>query len=373
MEGFFNFKNGKKLKSGYTTGTCSAAAAKASALMLLSGHNVESIDVRIPKDNIVLNIQIHDIKRTNEWVRCSVIKDAGDDPDVTNGIKIFATCLKTKSKIAIEGGEGIGIVTRKGLKVSIGKHAINKVPYKNIEDNVFMVCNEFNYKGGIKVIISCPEGREIAKKTMNERLGIIGGISILGTSGIVEPMSEKALIDTIKVEMDMKISEGKDFLYLTFGNYGRDFAKNHLGLNADDFIKCSNFIGDALDYAVYKGVKKILLIGHAGKMVKLAGGIMNTHSKVADCRMEIIAAHCGAIGIDKTIINKIMSAITTDEALLIMKDENISEKVWEKIGEKIKYHIDERVKKKIKIDFIVFTEEYGILTSFMENGGNYEG
>lgn len=360
MANDFVVKNGKKLRSGYTTGTCACAAAMAATIMHFEREDIKEVKVRD------FTLDIGDIKKEENSISCSVTKDAGDDPDVTHGIKIFASSTKIDSGIVIQGGEGVGVVTRKGLKVPIGHAAINPVPYKNIKDEVENICAQYDYHGGIKIIISVPDGREIAKKTMNERLGIVGGISILGTTGRVEPMSEKAIVDTIKTEMDMRISEGKRDLFINFGNYGRDFSEKYLGLNINSAIKCSNFIGETLDYAVYLNVERILLIGHAGKMVKLAGGIMNTHSSVADCRMEIIAAHCGIIGANKEIIKKIMNCVTTDEALLILKEHGIDKEVWKSIGDKIWYHLKERTKGKITMDFVVFTEEFGVLASSRE-------
>ena len=332
----------KKLRTGITTGSCAAAAAKSAAFMLLTGEYIQSIAIKA-RTGASLVIAVSDIIKNAGCISCSVIKDAGDDPDATNGIKITATVSKIKSGIIIDGGEGIGRVTKPGLKVPVGRAAINPVPLEMIESEVREECLCHEYNGGLHILISAPLGAEIAKQTMNERLGIVGGISILGTTGIVEPMSDKAVIDTIKAEIDVHIAAGEKLL-ITPGNYGRDFAKFKLGLDIESAIKCSNFIGETLDYVKLMGISDITLVGHAGKLVKLAGGIMNTHSSIADCRMEIIAAHCALAGAPREIIREIMDCITVDAAIEIMINNNIKEQVWESIGQKTGFYLRERTK-----------------------------
>ena len=350
----------KKLRTGITTGSCAAAAAKAAALMLLTGEYIQSVAVKA-KTGASLVIAVLDIIKNVDSVSCSVIKDAGDDPDVTNGIKITATVSKIKSDIIIDGGEGIGKVTKPGLKIPVGRAAINPVPLEMIESEVREECLRHKYNGGLHILISAPQGVEIAKQTMNERLGIVGGISILGTTGIVEPMSDKAVIDTIKAEIDVHIAAGEKTLLITPGNYGRDFAKFELGLDIESAIKCSNFIGEILDYVKLMGISDIILVGHAGKLIKLAGGIMNTHSNIADCRMEIVAAHCALAGASREIIQKIMDCITVDATIEIMINNNIKEQVWESIGQKTGFYLRERTKGEVSVNFIVFTNEHGVL------------
>jgi cobalt-precorrin-5B (C1)-methyltransferase len=222
-------------------------------------------------------------------------------------------------------------------------------------------CALFSYTGGIRAIISIPGGADIAKRTMNERLGIVGGLSILGTTGIVEPMSERAIIETIKTEIDVQTASGRTSLLVTPGNYGREFAEKNLGINIEEAIKCSNFIGDMLDYACIKGIEKITLIGHAGKLVKLAGGVMNTHSSIADCRMEIIAAHCALAGAGTETIRQIMTCITVEAALVIIDQLGISDAVWKSIGQRIGFHLRERTRGSVAVEYIVFTQEHGVL------------
>lgn len=353
-------KNGKKLRTGYTTGSCATAAAKASTITLLTGEILNNVNI-ITKNGTLLDIKVKLLEMKKNYVSYLVIKDGGDDPDATNGMEIIATVSKTLSGINIHGGEGIGRVTKSGLKIDIGHSAINPVPLEMINYSVREVCEKYEYDHGLEIIISAPEGVEVAKKTMNSRLGIIGGISILGTTGLVEPMSERAIIDTIKAEIDVLVSTNIDNLVITPGNYGRAFAKDQLGIDIKDAVKCSNYIGETLDYCLEVGIKNITLIGHAGKLVKLAGGIFNTYSKVADCRMEIIAAHSAIYGLDKKYIKEIMECITVDGAIDILKYNNLSEDVWNSISENIEFHLNERISGLINIEYIVFTEKYGVL------------
>jgi len=197
---------------------------------------------------------------------------------------------------------------------------------------------------------------------MNGRLGIVGGLSVLGTTGIVEPMSERAIVETIKADIDVSVASGKKSLLITPGNYGRDFASTILGLNIDEAVKSSNFIGETLDYACMAGIENITLIGHAGKLVKLAGGVMNTHSNIADCRMEIIAAHTALAGAGAETIRQILECVTTEAAIEVIKPLGINDTVWEGIGEKIGFHLRARTKGSVIIEYIVFTQEHGVLT-----------
>lgn len=293
-------KDGKRLRLGYTTGSCAAAAAKAAAWMLLTGRRKEFIRLQTPK-GIELNLKVLDIQMLADEARCAIQKDSGDDPDVTRGTLIFAAVRKSATPgVTIDGGEGVGRVTKPGLDQPVGEAAINSVPRQMIEENVREVCMLVGYDGGIDVTISAPEGEALAKKTFNPRLGIEGGISILGTTGIVEPMSEQALLDTIRVELRQRRENGADYILLAPGNYGADYIRDFIGLDPKTAVLTSNFIGDSLEFCKEFGFHGALLIGHIGKFVKLAGGMWNTHSKFGDCRMEIIASHsasarCSAI------------------------------------------------------------------------------
>ena len=275
------YKNQKKMRCGYTTGTCAAAAAKAAAQMLLSGRKVTEVSVRTPSD-ITLTLPVCEIQMKAHAVSCAVQKDSGDDPDITNKILIFAevsyihnnsnmnkstdmTVKKcdtesersdtaaVKPQIIVDGGVGIGRITKKGLARPVGAAAINPVPLKMIEAALKETAEAFGYEGGLQAVISAPQGVEIAKKTFNPQLGITGGISILGTSGIVEPMSEAALIRSIGVEMRQRIANGSEYLLVTPGNYGSSYLKEELKLPLAESLKCSNYVGETVDMAVDMG------------------------------------------------------------------------------------------------------------------------
>ena len=351
----------KSRRKGVTTGLCAAAAVKAATAALLSGEFVEQTGVRA-ENGAEIVFKVTDTKRGDGFVQCAVKKDAGSDPDVTNGIKIFAAVSKTDgTELELDGGCGVGRVTKPGLKVPVGKAAINPVPERMIKSAIGQVCREFDYTGGIRAEISIPGGAEIAKKTLNERLGVVGGLSVLGTTGILEPMSEKAIVETIKAEIDVQAALGKISLLMTPGNYGRDFAKKALDLDITEAIKCSNFIGEALDHACERGIKAITLIGHAGKLVKLAGGIMNTHSSVADCRMEILAAHCALVGAVPEAVRLVMECVTVEAAIAVMQQFGVNDAVWESVGLRAGFHLSERTKGLLSVEYIVFTQEHGVL------------
>ena len=275
------------MRFGFTTGSCAAAAAKAAAYMLLTGKLKEEIRISTPK-GIDFNAQIVDIDRSERSVSCAVIKDGGDDPDITTGCHVVAkvsiggaggaggpvgeedaavegapAAVKahfsgSQPSVHISGGKGVGLVTKPGLDQEPGNAAINSVPRQMIQKEVLEVCELCDYKGALEVEISVPEGEALALKTFNPRLGIEGGISILGTSGIVEPMSSQALLDTIKVELRQKRALGCKIAVVAPGNYGLDFMKNSFSFDLDRAVKCSNFIGDSLEMAVELGFEKYL-------------------------------------------------------------------------------------------------------------------
>ena len=359
------WRNQQKLKSGYTTGSCAAAAAKAAAHMLFSGETVPQISLMTPA-GILLYLDVEQIQKGTGWVSCAVRKDSGDDPDVTNGILVYAKVEFIRQscemlEISLTGGRGVGRVTCKGLKQNIGEPAINPVPRQMILDAVEAQAKEAGVSGHVQVEISIPEGEALAAKTFNPRLGIEGGISVLGTSGIVEPMSEKALTETIYLEMKVLKENGRDWCYLVPGNYGSTFLRETLGYDGKLAVKCSNYIGETIDDAVELGMKGILLIGHVGKLIKLAAGVMNTHSRMADCRMEVLAAHSAMAGADSETVRRLMQCVTTTEALDILEEEQLLETVMETVMEKIGYYVRQRSGDNLKTEVIVFSDERGIL------------
>lgn len=357
----YQFSQGKNLRCGYTTGSCATAAAKAAATMLLSGERVAAVRIDTPK-GIVLNLEPLEVEQHADYVSCAIRKDSGDDPDDTNGVLVFAKVEKCETTgVTIEGGIGVGRVTKPGLACAQGGPAINPTPRRMITSEVTSVMEAQGYTGGLKVTISIPEGVEIAKKTFNPRLGIIGGLSVLGTSGIVEPMSEKALIETMYVEMRAQQARGNKHLLVFFGNYGEDFTRDVMQLELEGAVTCSNFVGELLDYAVFLGFETLLLIGHSGKLVKLAQGVMNTHSKYADCRTEVFALQAMFHGASPEVGKEIYTCLTTDEVTKILKREQLFEPVISEVTKKIDFYMQHRVHGKIKTAALMFSNVYGIL------------
>ena len=360
MEEFIE-KEGKKLRFGYTTGSCAAAAAKAAAWMLLTGQKKEEISLITPK-GVALTLPVMDIAVEPDRVSCAIRKDSGDDPDVTNGALIYAEVTPTAAPgIAIDGGVGVGRVTKKGLDQPVGNAAINSVPRQMIRENLEEILTLTDQKCGLNVVISVPEGKKLAKQTFNPRLGIVGGISILGTTGIVEPMSEKALIDTIRVELNQRRASGDEYVLLTPGNYGCDFIRAGLALNPEQAVQTSNFIGQTLYICRELGFRGALLVGHIGKLVKIAGGMMNTHSKYGDCRMEILAAHAGIAGLSTEKIGEILQCVACDDALRILRDAGCFEKTLTGLTERILFHLRHRAGEDMEVGTILFSKEYGLL------------
>ena len=266
-----------------------------------------------------------------------------------------------EDRIVIDGGIGVGRVTKPGLSQKIGEAAINPVPRAMILQAVEEIADQYHYEGGLKVTISVPEGEKIARKTFNPRLGIVGGISILGTSGIVEPMSEKALIDSIRVEMTQHAAMGEQYMLVTPGNYGADYLREHMELPFEKNIKCSNYVGETIDMAVDMGVKGILFISHIGKFVKVAAGIMNTHSHSADARMEVLCSNAIRAGGDLACARSILQCNTTDEALRVLDENHILKETMKEITDRIQFYLDHRSYQQILLGAVIFSNEYGYL------------
>ncbi len=347
------------MKYGFTTGSCAAAASGAAAYMLLTGKTKTDITVETPSGRI-FKAAILDIKRSENSVSCAVRKTAGDDPDITDGALIYSEVSIRESGFSIDGGKGVGRVTRPGLDQPVGAAAINRVPREMIEKKVREVCSFAGYSGGLKIIISVPEGERLAEKTFNPKLGIAGGISILGTSGIVEPMSERAFIETIRLELKQKRAEGERRAVISPGNYGREFMKKSYGFDLDRSVKCGNFIGLTVDMAKEEGFAELLLVGHIGKLIKVAGGIMNTHSREADCRMEILASLALLCGADGGTARSILRCALTDEAVEILDEAGIKQAVMDMAVERICGNLERRTEK-MKIECMMFSNKFGEL------------
>ena len=372
----------KKLRSGFTTGSCAAAASKAAAWMLLTGEEKKSIRIFTPSGR-AFDAEILDIQRGRDSVKCAVRKDGGDDPDVTTGALIYADVrLSESGSVRIDGGEGVGRVTRPGLDQPPGEAAINSVPRSMIKKEIADVAEAYSYDGGFEVVISVPGGEEIASRTFNPRLGIEGGISIIGTSGIVEPMSEQAILDTIKVELRQKKAEGCSIAFVSPGNYGLDFMREEYGIDLDRSVKCSNFIGLTVDMVRELGFSGMLLTGHAGKLVKVAGGIMNTHSREADCRMELIASAAAREGAPSELIRRILDSLTTEEAFVKLResDRELADRTSARIMDGIISSLRRRAGGELDIECIMYTKENGLIAAsagagrmIKANGENWNG
>ena len=358
------------MRYGFTTGSCAAAAAKAAAYMLLTGIKKNEIKIKTPK-GIEYIAAIHDLRKGEGEVSCAVMKDGGDDPDVTTGCLIYASVAIKKQNpakdekqsvvINVDGGKGVGRVTKPGLDQPVGAAAINHVPREMIDNEVREICEAIDFNGELDVVISVPDGEEIAKKTFNEKLGIIGGISIIGTSGIVEPMSSQALLDTIRTFLNQRRAQGYDYVAISPGNYGTDYMLKTYGYDLDKSIKCSNFIGDTIDMAAELGFKGVLLTGHIGKLVKVSGGMMNTHSKEGDCRMELIAAAGIKAEVSQDALKKVLDCVATEEALRLIESENKLDIVMKYIMEKVMYYLNKRAGDALDMECIIYSNELGEL------------
>ncbi len=321
----------QRMRCGYTTGTCAAGAARAAAEALLRGGFPTQIRVDTPAGIPVL-LEPEAQQKGADWASCGVRKDAGDDCDVTDGALIVATVSRIPSGIEIDGGMGVGRVTRPGLNQPVGAAAINSGPRQMIAEQARQALREAGAGCGLRIVISAPEGGTLAAKTFNPRLGIEGGISILGSTGIVRPMSRQALVDTTRAELEVLRAEGVCDLLMTPGNYGADFAAHTLELDMNRAVQCSNFIGDALDNAVNLGFSSVLLVGHVGKLCKLAAGITDTHSRTADGRREVFVTHAALCGAETPLLRQLYDAATTDAALELLERAGLAGAVLDSIA-----------------------------------------
>lgn len=352
---------GQRLRCGYTTGTCAAAAARGAAELLLTGAAPDLLRVETPS-GLTVEVEVEEAQRLSGCARCAVRKDAGDDPDITDGILVWATVERTEEPgVIIDGGEGVGRVTRPGLDQPPGAAAINSAPRRMITEQLEAALRDTGANCGLRVLISIPQGRALAEKTFNPRLGIEGGLSVLGTSGIVRPMSEAALVASIHAELDVRRAEGTLDLLVSPGNYGADFARDALGLDLTQSVQCSNYIGDTLDYAAAKGFRSLLLVGHLGKLVKCAAGVMNTHSRVADCRMETLAAHAALCGAKQETVCAIMQVVTTEAAILVLREAGLLDETMDSVMAALSRHLRRRAGEALRVEAVLFTNQHGVL------------
>ncbi|ADL07092.1 cobalt-precorrin-5B (C(1))-methyltransferase CbiD [Thermosediminibacter oceani] len=313
-------KNGKKLRCGYTTGSCAAAASKAAVAMLFNGDIPGTVQIETPGGEL-LTIKIESAQKGPDWAVCCVRKDGGDDPDVTHGLLVCAKVRKIDGEgILVEAGEGIGTVTKPGLPVKPGEPAINPVPMAMIKREVAKVLPE---GCGVRLVLSIPGGEKVAEKTFNPRLGIVGGLSILGTTGIVEPMSLESLKETLALELSVLSAQGIKNLVLTPGNYGKSYAIKS-GIDESLIVSCGNYLGFTLEKAVEMKFEEVHLVGDIGKLIKVAAGIFNTAGRVADARAEIMAAYAAYFGAGPDTVRKVLASNTTEEAMELIEKSGIN-------------------------------------------------
>lgn len=359
----------KELRKGFTTGSCGAAAAKAALYMLLTGSVKDEIEIITP-GGAVFRTEVKDIFREGNRVRCAVVKDGGDDPDVTTGLHVTAEVRAEERgdgalEIQIEGGPGVGQVTLPGLDQPVGNAAINRVPRQMIEKELSEVAELLDFRGRIRVILSVPGGEAAAERTFNPRLGIEGGISILGTTGIVEPMSTRAILDTIRVELNQRKALGDRIAAVSPGNYGLNFMKETYGYDLNRSVKCSNYVGDTVDMVREMVFRGMLLTGHIGKLIKVSGGIMNTHSKEGDARMELLAAGVIRAGGSTDTLRGILNCRVTEEALGIIQGESpeLLRKSMDAVMDRILYYLRKRAGEELPVECILYSNEFGLLAA----------
>lgn len=350
-------KDGKKLRYGYTTGSCAAAASKAATFMLYTGVAIDRVEIDTPK-GWRLSLDVLDVSLGKDYARCGIKKDGGDDPDVTNGLVVYATAERAERGIEVRAGEGIGTVTKPGLQVAPGNPAINPVPMEMIFKEVKEVLPPDK---GVVLTLSIPGGDKVAQKTYNPRLGIVGGLSILGTTGIVEPMSEEALKESLALELSVISRQGNSRVVLVPGNYGRDYAVK-MGYDDRIIVSYGNYLGFMLDKSVEYGFKKVLLIGHIGKLIKASAGIFNTHSRIADARAEIMTAYAAYLGAKHDAIKELLHTNTSEDALDVLDRYGLDlRKYGQLVADRIKEKCEGYTYGALEVDVVLFSLKWGLL------------
>ena len=353
----YTVTGGKKMKRGFTTGSCAAAAARAAVFMLFGGQTLGEVALETPA-GVSLNLPLLEVELGENYACCAVRKDAGDDPDITNGMLIYARAEKSeKPGPCLIAGTGIGRVTKPGLQVPVGRPAINPVPEKMILEAIKAVLPA---GCGVTVELSIPDGERLARKTMNARLGIIGGLSILGTSGLVEPMSEQSYEETLALEFRTLRMEHSGPVVLATGNFGRTLALEHFGMPDRAVIKIGNLVGFSLDRCREHEFEKILLIGHIGKLIKVVAGIFNTHSRVADARFETFAARAALLGAGKETIERLHEAVTTEDMVDILAELG-ADNYFDQLSGEVSRRAREYLYGEVAVGTILFNFRRGLL------------
>ena len=358
---FVEEKNKEKLRTGFTTGTSATAASKAALLSIIHQKKLNKVDVKLPKGNLI-TIPINSCKFDENKAQCSVIKDGGDDPDVTHGAEIVVNLSLTDkiNEIEIDGGEGVGIVTKPGLGLEINKPAINPVPKKMIDENIREVGNSILLEKGIRVVISVPKGKELGPKTDNPRIGIVNGISILGTSGIVIPFSTASFAASIRQNLDVSIAMGNDTVVLTTGGRSEDFAKKIIDLPEHCFVQMGDFSGYTIQQCGKKGIKKAYIVGFIGKLAKMAAGVKQTHVKGSKVNMKFLSEIAKKCNANDDVIEKIKKANTARHVSEIIKENKI-ENFFGEICKETHEHMRIHSEQKVPLEVILFDFDGKIL------------
>lgn len=354
-------KSIKKLKTGFTTGTSATAAAKAGLLSIINKKKIQEVEVKLPKGNSI-KIPIHVCNFGTKTAHCSVIKNGGDDPDVTHGAEIIVDLefTENRNEIEIDGGEGVGIVTKPGLGLEIDKPAINPIPKKMINENLRETAGDLLKNNGIKVVISVPKGKELGPKTDNPRIGILHGISILGTSGIVIPFSTASYAASIRQNLDVAIAMGNDVVVLTTGGRSEDFAKKIIDLPDHCFVQMGDFSGYTIQQCSKKNISKAFVVGFIGKLAKMAAGVKQTHVKGSKIDMNFLGDMAKICGASDIIIQEIHKANTARHVSEIIKEKQVSgffDKVCEEVYKQMRKHSEE----KVDLEIILFDFDGEIL------------
>ena len=351
----------KKLRTGYTTGSSATAASKAALLSIIKQQRIEEIEITLPKKTTI-KIPVNSCEFEKNKAKCSVIKDGGDDPDVTHGAEIIVelTFNENKNQIEIDGGEGVGIVTKPGLGLEISKPAINPVPRKMITENLQEIGKEILNEKGIRVVISVPKGKELGPKTDNPRIGIKDGISILGTSGIVIPFSTASYAASIRQNLDVSIAMGNDTVVLTTGGRSEDFAKKMVDLPEHCFVQMGDFSGYTIQQCGRKNIKKAYVVGFIGKLAKMAAGVKQTHVKGSKVDMNFLAELARKVNAGEKIIDSIKKANTARHVSEIIQENNVNG-FFELICVEVYRHMRKHSEEKVPIDVILFDFEGNIL------------
>lgn len=351
-----------KLRKGYTTGTCAQAGAKAAALMLLTKELQDRVEVQTPS-GVRLSLPVVAPEIGEDYARCGVVKDSGDDPDATHGVMICATVRFSGTRgVTIKGGKGVGLVTKPGLAIPVGEHAINPTPREMIHREVGRLLPE---NQGMEVMITVPNGEALAEKTFNPRLGILGGISILGTTGIVEPKSIDAYTTSLSLELDVLRASGSAKAALVLGYVGERFCKKALHLPDNSFVKIGDHVGFMLEQCEKKGIKEVLLVGHIGKLVKVANGQFNTHYRFGDRRIETIAHHARRCGAGPEVIEAILQETTAEATIGILREKGLV-KVFDEIAREVVLKARKLVEGKLRVRCILLSLKGEVLGSHDE-------